>query len=69
MAMNAGNSDCTTGLSKRIYDFWIADIRNQFGVTPAAAAHDFAKSLAYATARAVVDEIVANAEVSGSDIT
>jgi hypothetical protein len=38
-------------------------------VTPAAAAHDFAKSLAYATARAVVDEIVANAEVSGSDIT
>lgn len=66
MSMVAGNSDCTTGLSKRIYDFYIADSRNAFGVTPSAIAEDCARAMAYAVARAVVAEIAANAAVAGT---
>ena len=32
MSLNAGNADCTTGLSKRIYDAWTADERAGFSL-------------------------------------
>lgn len=58
MALNAGDADCTVGLSKRIRDALLAN--------PGAGAADNAslKAFAYSIATAVVDEIQANAAVS-----
>lgn len=64
MALNAGNADCTTGLSQRIYDYLVADARNGFVDPLEGAARDAVRALCWATARAVVDEIVANADVT-----
>lgn len=64
MALAAGNSGCTSGLSQRIYDYLVADSRNGFSSPMSAAQSDAVKALCYAVARAVVDEIVANAAVT-----
>lgn len=64
MALNAGNSDCTTGLSKRVYDYLVADSRNGFSSSMSAAQTDAVKALCYAVARGVVDEITTNAVVT-----
>lgn len=58
MTMNAGNADCTTGLSKRIYDARVAAA----GVIGIADDRDPLKADCYAIAVAIVDEITANAE-------
>jgi hypothetical protein len=63
MALNKGDSDCTTGLSKRIYNHWLADARNGFSSPLSAAQQDTLKSLCWAVAQAVVEEIQANADV------
>ena len=63
MSLAAGSSDCTTGLSKRIYDYWLADARSGFTAPLGAAAQDSLQALAYGVARAVVDELVANSDV------
>lgn len=67
MALSAGNSDCTTGLSLRIFQLFMGDDRNAFTSeehpTPAPASIGFAKALAWAVAQAVVAEVVANSEV------
>lgn len=64
MALNAGNAECTTGLSKRVYDYWVADARSGFVSPLNAAAIDCIRAQSYAIARAVVDEIAANAAVT-----
>ncbi len=60
MAMNAGNSGCTTGLSSRIYDYLIADSRNGFSSPLTSGQSDAVKALCYAIARGVVDEVNAD---------
>lgn len=66
MAMNAGDAACTNGLSKRILDNWLADATGGF-VTPMPPAGLVSlKAMAYGVAKAVVDEIQANATVSGT---
>jgi hypothetical protein len=69
MALNAGNSACTTGLSKRIYDQWSADPSAGFSSSLTTAQQNSLKSLCWAVAKSVVDEIQANAQVSGSSVT
>ena len=62
MALNAGDSGCTTGLSKRIFDAWTGDTSNNGFVSPlTGAAEASVKSLCYAIAQAVVAEIQADA--------
>lgn len=63
MALLKGNSACTTGLSKRIYDNLVAGVTG-FGSTTAGAVQG--KAMAYAIACAVVDEITTNATVSAT---
>ena len=65
MALNTGNAECTTGLSKRLYDNWTTDSGhdpNRSGlVSPLeGSADDCVKALCHAIAKAVVDEINAN---------
>jgi hypothetical protein len=69
MAMDKGNAECTSGLSKRIYDAWTGDERAGFmeGFDQNASALGSIKSLCWAVAQAVVDEIQANARVVSSD--
>ena len=65
MALATGNSGCTAGLSKRIYDAWVADSRMGLDPNPAnwtAAQTDGLKAMAYGVAVAIVAEIVANGE-------
>jgi len=68
MALSAGNAACSSGLSKRIYDYWTGDTSNGFSGSMSGAQTDAVKSLCYAIARAVVDEVTANgvAEISTS---
>lgn len=62
MALNPGNEACTNGLSKRIYDYWTADARAGFSPDFATnqSAQGSVKSLCWAVARGVVDEIIEN---------
>lgn len=64
MPLNAGDADCTTGLSKRIRDYWVADARNAFVSPLNTLAEDAIRATCFAIARAVVDEIQANATVT-----
>lgn len=61
MAMVTGNADCTSGLSKRIYDYLTSDARNGFSSPLSAVQADSVKALCYAVARAMIDETVTNA--------
>ncbi len=69
MALNKGNAECTAGLSRRVYDNWIVDSRNGFVSPLSDAARDNIRSICWAIAQAVVDEITANAEVTVTGIT
>lgn len=71
MAMDRGDAECTTGLSKRIFDFWTGDARNGFISPLDGDALDSVKAVCWATARAVYDEITENAEtdVDGEGIS
>jgi hypothetical protein len=64
MALDPGNSACTTGLSKRIYDALVAAPSSGFSSPLAAAQIDALKAIAHSVATSVVDEITANAVVS-----
>lgn len=61
---SAGDTGCTTGLSKRVYDQLVGDTtRNGFqGNTPPAAWQDMVKAICYAVAKGVADEIAAGSE-------
>lgn len=64
MALNAGDSGCTSGMSKTLYDYLTGDARNGFSSPMSAAQSDAVKALCYAVARAVVYEMTANAVVN-----
>lgn len=66
MALAAGDTGCTTGLSKRILDNWLADATGGFSDPMPAAGLVSLKAMAFGVAKAVVDEIQANAVVSGT---
>ncbi len=62
MSMVIGAADCSTGLSKRIYDNWTGDTANNGFSSPLSAGQATSvKSMCHAIAKAIVDEIVANA--------
>ncbi len=67
MAMSKGDSDCTTGFSKRVYDYLVAD-RARAGFTGSALAPEtnFLKFLSWATAQAVYDELTIDARDSAN---
>lgn len=69
MALNKGNTACTTGLSKRIYDQWRNDPAAGFVPSMSAAQENMLKTLCFAVAQGVVDEIVANGVVTQADHT
>jgi hypothetical protein len=63
MALAKGDSGCTAGLSKRIYDNLVADrARMAFTGSATTAETNFLKAVAWAVAQAMVDEVVANGE-------
>lgn len=64
MALNAGNTACSSGLSQRIYNELTGASGNGFSGTLSAAQTDAVKAICYAVAKAVVDEVAANAAVS-----
>lgn len=55
--MNAGNAECTTGLSKRLFDTWLAE--PGAGLSPALTPEQTAgmKAMCFAFAKAVVAEV------------
>jgi hypothetical protein len=59
MALTAGAVDCSSGFSSRLYNQLIGDTtRNGFqGNTPPAAWQDMVKSICYAAAKGVTDEL------------
>jgi hypothetical protein len=63
-----GDADCTSGLSKRIFDAWTADTRAGFVSPLEGSALGSVKSLCWAVAQAVVDELQENAKVNGGRI-
>lgn len=66
MGFNKGDANCTTGLSKRIYDNMLADPRSGFSAPMSSGQTDAVKALCWAIAQAVVDEALASAVVTGT---
>jgi hypothetical protein len=64
MPLIPGNAACTTGLSKRCYDYWTADPGSGFVSPLTDAARTMIRAQCYAFARAVVDEFQANGLIS-----
>lgn len=64
MALDAGNSACSTGLSKRIYDALLAAPASGFSSPLSSAQEDALKAISHSVATSVVAEIQANAVVS-----
>lgn len=63
MALDAGDADCTSGLSHEIYEAMTTDTRAGFS-DPMSADHEGAlKALAYSIAAAAVAHLIAHAEV------
>lgn len=65
MSLQVGDTGCTTGLSKRIYDAWqaqsvIAQTSPPIAPAQLTQAQNAIKAIAYAIAVAVVDEITTN---------
>jgi hypothetical protein len=69
MAMNKGNSACTEGLSQRIFDQWSVDPAAGFSSPLSGPQTSMLKTLCWAVAKAVVEEIQDNAEVVDSTVT
>ena len=61
MAMVKGDADCTSGLSKRIYDNWTGDSRSGLVNPLTGTARGCVRAMCYAIASAVVDEITTDA--------
>ena len=66
MALVAGDISCSSGLAKRIFDAWVAsgvfDGTDQIPEPHRTAAIGKQKAMAFGVAKAVVDEIKANAK-------
>jgi len=61
MALNAGNANCTTGLSKRIFDAWTGDSRAGLVTPLTGSALGCVQAMCFAIATAVVAEITTDA--------
>ena len=59
--MVKGDADCTSGLSKRIYDNWAADTRSGLLNPLTGSAKGCVQAMCYAIASAVYDEITIDA--------
>lgn len=61
MAMNRGDSACSTGLAKRIYDYWVNDsvnrARSGLATSLTTPQVEMIRSQAWAIAQAVADEV------------
>ena len=66
MALNKGDAACTSGLSQRIFDQWRNDPAAGFSPSMTPEQLNMLKTLCWAVAKGVVDEIVANAQVTDS---
>jgi hypothetical protein len=66
--LEKGDAECASGLSKRIFDRWTADTRSGFVDPLEGDALGSVKSLCWAVAQAVVDEIQENAKVNGERV-
>lgn len=65
MSLAIGDINASSGLAKRIYDNFVANSEAcGFGASPSGAALTMLKAQSYCIAKAVVDEITANAAVS-----
>lgn len=65
MALLVGDTGCTAGLSKRIYDAWTgAGASSGLSAPLTDAQKDTVRAIAYAVAQAVVDEIQSNGVVN-----
>jgi len=72
MALDAGNADCTSGLSKRVYDNLCARWLASFGWDLTAATATIQtqwKDVCYSLSKGVVDEFEANAELDSAVAT
>jgi hypothetical protein len=71
MALSIGNKTCTSGLSQRIYDQLCSEWNTEMGydlTAQSAEAQEMWQLVCYSFAKGVVDEITANAVVSGTSI-
>lgn len=64
MALQVGDSNCTSGLSLRIYSDIIGGVNTGFSGTLTAAQENSTKALAYGIAVGVVGEIQTNSSVT-----
>jgi hypothetical protein len=55
--MDAGNPECTEGLSKKFFDYWLADVRNGFASPLSGAQQGTIKALCYAAAQAIAEQV------------
>lgn len=67
--LDAGDPGCTTGIAKRIYDQLTADVRNGFSAPLSAAQEDAVKSICYAAAKGVADEVNADGGLGGGGLS
>ncbi len=63
MALDAGDADCTSGLSHEVYEAMTTDTRAGFSSPLSAEQEGAIKALAYSIAAAAVAHLVAHAEV------
>jgi hypothetical protein len=64
MALSAGDSGCTSGLSGAIYSAWTSDANNGFSSPLSTAQQTLLKAMCYRLASAIVSHITSNAVVS-----
>lgn len=63
MALDAGDADCTSGLSHEVYEAMTTDTRAGFSSPMSGAQEGAVKALAYSIAAAAIAHVVAHAEV------
>lgn len=63
MALDAGDADCTSGLSHEVYEAMTTDTRAGFSSPLSSDQEGAIKALAYSIAAAAVAHLVAHAEV------
>ncbi len=63
MALDAGDADCTSGLSHEIYEAMTTDTRAGFSSPMSGAQEGALKALAYSIAATAIAHVVAHAEV------
>jgi hypothetical protein len=69
MALDIGDITATSGLAKRIYDNLVANaVPCGFGASVGSGAQANLQALAYCVAKAVVEEIQANAEIDAGSV-